>query len=169
MKRIIAILLAVICAVSVSVTASAAEEQFVDSSQGSYFAETDIHCKVYSTYMVTVPTDIDVHSTGQVSVNMNDVVDGCQVEAYVSNMDEGGFIQLYKDKDYYDTANGKVQVIVDGAYCENNTDGKVYTFEKSNADQDGNVSFELGFVVYQPTGAGTYEGTVCFRFECNDY
>ena len=168
MKRIIAILLAVICAVSVSVTASAVEEQFVDSSQGSYFAETDIQCKVYSTYLVTVPTNIDVRNTGQVTVNMDDVADGYQVEAYLCNLDANGCIPLYADKDNYDTVNGKVQLTVDGEYCEYDEYGKIYTFDKTNADQSGDVSFNLGFVVYQPVGAGTYEGVVCFRFDCTD-
>ena len=168
MKRIIAVLLALIVIAAVSVISPAAE--FVDSANGSYDAQTDITYEVYSTYDVSVPMYLQSGGQGDVTVNMNDVALGYHVEVAVTNMDENGCVPLYFLKSDPSTRNGDVKLTVNGTPYTYANSGRLFYFDKQAADSDGNVSFTLGFQPNNsPVGAGTYEGVICFRFDCRNY
>ena len=168
MKRLLAILLAVVVIAAVSVVSPAAE--LVDSANGAYDAQTDIMYEVYSTYDVSVPMYIENGGQGTVSVNMNDVALGYHVQVSVTNMDENGCVPLFFNKNDPSTRNGDVKLTVNGTPYTYTNSGMLYYFDKQSADSNGDVSFTLGFQPNNsPVGAGTYDGVICFRFDCLNY
>lgn len=173
MRKIIAILMAVVVVLAISVTSFAAEDngQFVDTAYNyAYEADTAIHHEVFSTYTVTVPTDIYSGMTGDIVIDMSDVATGYHINAYVTNMNNDGSIPLYYDRLDPTTQNGSVNLTVNGQVCDNGNK-LVHQFYK-NTDGDGTPTetATIGFnVVQSPVGAGTYDGVISFRFECVNY
>ena len=166
MKKIVAVMLAVITLVAVSVTSFSAEE--VNSEYGSYSAQTDVSYEVYSTYDVTVPTFLTYGQTGRITVTMTDIATGYHIEVAVTNMGQDGTIPLYSDINNFGTQNGKFSLMVNGSPYELVDSHVIADLYKESADITTNETYvDLGFEISErPTGAGTYGGMICLRFDC---
>ena len=169
MKKFIAVMLAVIMVMAVSVTGFSAAET-VDAEFGSYETHTDIYYEAYSVYTVTVPMALQYGDCVDIKVTMDDIAQDRAISMYVTNIAEDGTIPLYTENGNLSTANGSVDVWINGEKCENSYTS-IYTFAPQAANPDTrevSVPISLG-VAQRPTNAGMYEGTICFRFDCLYY
>lgn len=168
MKKIVAVMLAVITLIAVSVTSFSAE--VVDSEYGAYSAQTDVSYEVYSTYDVTVPTFLTYGQTGRINVTMSDIAPGYHIEVAVTNMGQDGTIPLYSDVNNFDTQNGKFSLRVNGIPYEPIDSHVIAELYVDSTDTTNENFVEIGFdIAEKPTGAGTYGGMICLRFDCINY
>lgn len=158
MKKLIAIILAMVMTFSVSVTAFAAE----DLSAGS--GESEIKTHVYSHYSITIPAVIDLRNgeIGQVTISDAMVEDNYNVKVFVTNTAEFGGIVLTH-------SNGTATINCSLLNIENNmlanTDNPLVSF--GNADLQQGTSTKYFDIQADNYGMpGDYSGIMQYSFEC---
>ncbi len=159
MKKLIAVIMAMVLMSSVSVTAFAAE----DFSAGS--GETQIMTHVYSHYSITIPATIDLRNgeTGQVTVSDANIEDGYSVNVFVSNTEEFGGIRLiHKD--------GSSSINCSFLNTENNmlanSENPLVSFANSDIEQ-GTATKQFDIQAETYGTPGDYSGIMQYFFECS--
>ncbi len=158
MKKLIAIIMAMVLMLSISVTAFAAE----DLSAGS--GETEIKSHVYSHYSITIPATIDLCNgeIGQVTISDAMIEDNYSVKVFVTNIEEFGGIKLAH-------TNGTYSINCSLLNTENNMlanlENPLVSFENSDLQQG--VSTKYFDIQAENYGMpGDYTGIMQYSFEC---
>jgi len=87
MKKILALLIAIVCIFSCTLTANAAS--FITDSEGSM----EIQYHSYSNYTITLPTMSDGLS-GYVELRDGEIEEGYRVEIHATNLNEDGYLPI---------------------------------------------------------------------------
>ena len=170
MKKILVVLMVLVLLASTSVVANA--ETFVDSTQGSFVGETEFDYHVYSYFFVTIPTHIDAGSYGEFAVTMDYIEDGYHIDAYITNLDENGYVTVYSDNYNTNNVTAKIAVVKDVGdelhECNVGADGLFGTYYPTDYSPNQLASTNIGFTnaMVDNILPGGYHGVLCFRVEC---
>ena len=158
MRRILAVMITVIL-MAVPVCADEYGDMWND-----VYGETDISCHVYSTYYVTIPTELTSDNpNGEVTVTMDHIEDGYHIDLYATNLAPGSSIDLQSEKG--NVIN--VGVRKNGNYYIDDT-GLIATFYPEYYTADGDMAYGLISLGDIPLNAkpGVYSGKLYFRVSC---
>lgn len=158
MKKLIAIIMAMVLMLSISVTAFAAQ----DLSAGSGDAEIKAH--IYSHYTISIPAVIDLSKgdIGQVTIENAMIEDNYSVNVFVTNTEQFGGISL-KHSNGIDSVNCSFLNINNNMLA--NTENPLVSFEKSDLQQ-GTATKYFGIQAENYGMPGDYTGTMQYSFEC---
>lgn len=158
MKKLIAIIMAMVLMLSISVTAFAAE----DLSAGS--GETEIKSHVYSHYSITIPATIDLCNgeIGQVTISDAMIEDNYSVKVFVTNTEQFGGI-LLKHSNGTDSINCSLLNIENNMLA--NSENPLVSFANSDIEQ-GTATKYFDIQVENYGTPGDYSGIMQYSFEC---
>lgn len=167
MKKLLSGILTAVLFTSLFATTAFAEGQseYVDSTRNSFEGQTSIDYHAYSSYYVTIPTNISEYdSYGDVSVTMDNIESGYHVSVYITNLDDSGFLKVTSDRG--DT--GKLSVLYDNGLYTADSSGLIGEFYPEKYNYSGTASTNISFdrAMAETFKAGMYHGIVCFRVEC---
>lgn len=165
MKKMMTLMLALVLALSMSVTAFAADTTIGPGQDGQpspSTADATVSYNVAPTYTVTIPTKVDLvqKGTGGTITYEQDA----EIKAENVRLNEGDVIQVKLDgnEDEFKMSAGQTEwtyeVTLGNATTPINSGDVIATFETSTQDQ----SATLHFTADDPTYAGDYSGTVTF-------
>ena len=157
MKKIIALITAIVLIMSVSVTAFAE-----DLSAGN--GESEIRTHIYSSYNITIPAVIDLANGNTADVQLSNAMleDGYSINVYVTNTEDFGGIRLMhqngRDSIQCTFQNTETNMIA-------NTENPLVSFQNSDIVESSAIKyFEI---TADSIGIpGNYSGTMQYSFEC---
>lgn len=97
MKKIFTVLFAIMLLLNMSPLTAFAEEyrEYVEADQNSFEGQTTIDYHAYSSYYVSIPTNISEYDLyGTIAVTMDNIEDGHHIEVYITNLDENGLLTV---------------------------------------------------------------------------
>lgn len=168
MKKILAILLSLVVLLSFStVTAIAAESDtqtyygmFDPNFQGETLVDTDVEYHAYSTYSVTVPTNLVYGEDAEISVDMSNVEYGYCVVGHITNVDKNGYIDMVTP----DGDTAQIALYFNNEQYTYLDDGFFKVFSEGDLNDSCTVGYD--FVGRIPEKSGVYSGVICFKFMC---
>lgn len=167
MKKIFTVLFAIMLLLNISPLTAFAEEyrEYVEADQNSFEGQTTIDYHAYSSYYVSIPTNISEYdSYGTIAVTMDNIEDGHHIEVYITNLDENGLLTVTSDNGN----TGQLSVLYDNGLYTANSDGLIGEFYPETYNYTGCASTNIAFdkAMMDNFKAGTYHGVICFRVEC---
>lgn len=159
MKKILALLIAIVCILSCTLTVNAAS--FITDSEGSM----EIQYHSYSNYTITLPTWSDGLS-GYVELRDGEIEDGYRVEVYATNLNEDGYLPIT----YVDNPERVGYLSIIGRSYNGETwvvtaDNPMLCYFESG-DYGDYVSQHFTMDVVDKLKPGDYSGILCYRVTC---
>lgn len=166
MKKIFAILIALMV-VSAVATPAIAAEFYGNAEDGQYGSgQIEVTHHSYSTFQLDIPLYADSSIANYITASNPNLEDGYQIEVYVTNLNEDGTIDMVH-------TSGDVSKMV--LYNESNIWQLTYdnpllasfTIEDFNNTSSATSIFWLQGGDPYSMKAGTYTGIICYRIQCN--
>ena len=158
MKKILALIMVMI----LMFIPVAADEEIGDVFNDVY-GESDVFCHVYSSYYVTIPTELTPeHPEGEITISMNNIEEGYHVDLYATNLN-GSMVDLSSD-------NGNTYSVNAFKYGNVSFDdtGLIASFYPDYYDDNNPLAYAYVSVSGFPEKIkpGDYKGSISFRVSC---
>ena len=155
MKKIFITLLTALLLVT---TVSAEDMIFLDSGE-EYYGETEVTYQEYSSFYVSIPTQISDMMDGEVSVTLDHIEEGYHVGVYATNLDDYGYVPISSGND-----SGKMRLY--GGDRTVGGDGFIGRLNQANNGDVGVIKLSVSPASDHKLKPGIYTGSISFRICC---